>query len=90
METRLLALERALTGLASRVDGIERQRARTPPSPQPVTVAADDEDPGETVASQDPTDGIGTIVFTRDENFGFFGPNLGAPQPTLSRSKNQG
>ncbi|KAH8838744.1 hypothetical protein MCOR27_011348 [Pyricularia oryzae] len=75
VETRLLALERALTGLASRVDGIERQRARTPPSPQPVTVAADDEDPGETVASQDPTDGIGTIVFTRDENFGFFGPS---------------
>ncbi|TLD23143.1 hypothetical protein PspLS_07105 [Pyricularia sp. CBS 133598] len=73
VETRLLALERALTGLTGRVDGIERQGARSPASPQPVTLAADEDDPGATVASRDPTDGIGTIVFTREEHFGFFG-----------------
>ncbi|TLS29315.1 hypothetical protein PpBr36_00003 [Pyricularia pennisetigena] len=75
VETRLQTLERALTALTGRVDGIERQGARTPASPQPVTLAADDEEPGATVASQDATDGIGTIVFTREEHFGFFGPS---------------
>ncbi|KAI6356234.1 hypothetical protein MCOR25_007924 [Pyricularia grisea] len=75
VETRLSALERALTGLTGRVNCIERRGTHTPASPQPATLAGDDEDPGTTVASPDPTDGIGTIVFTREEHFGFFGPS---------------
>ncbi|PVH98235.1 hypothetical protein DM02DRAFT_531617 [Periconia macrospinosa] len=79
IESRLATLERSVTGLHGRVacveafkDGIASPNTHSHRSPGPPLF--DGHDPA-TVETEDPTDGIGSIVFTKEEEAGFFGPS---------------
>jgi len=82
LESRLAALEHSLGGLSTRVTFIEGRKgddASTIGSSHQSTSTFtpdhldDDDGEGGRASIQDPTDGIGSIVFTKEEDFGFFG-----------------
>lgn len=79
VELRLSTVERLIRGLANRVDQIERDDYSQSGDPETASERQvtgcdvdDDEQPTYT-DSQDPTDGIGSIVFTEEENTDYFG-----------------
>lgn len=79
VEGRLSSVEHLLRGLAGRVGRLEGNDDVSAPvggrascAPRPDTSAACDE-PFSEANSYDPTDGIGSIVFTQEEDTGYFG-----------------
>lgn len=82
LESRLAALEHSLGGLSTRVTCIEGRKGddastigSSHRSVSTFTLGhlGDDDDECGRASTQDPTDGIGSIVFTKEEDFGFFG-----------------
>jgi hypothetical protein len=82
LESRLAALEHSLGGLSTRVTCIEGRKgddaSTIGSSHQSVSTFTpehldEDNDECGRASIQDPTDGIGSIVFTKEEDFGFFG-----------------
>ncbi|KAF2801517.1 uncharacterized protein BDZ99DRAFT_492508 [Mytilinidion resinicola] len=84
LESRLAALESSVGGISSRVTRIEGSRAdivdanasssQSPPTHTPDLLSLQD-DEGTIVETQDPTDGMGSVSFTKEEESGFFGWN---------------
>ncbi|KAJ4286514.1 hypothetical protein N0V90_013214 [Kalmusia sp. IMI 367209] len=84
LEARLATVERALAGLNGRVASVEAFKdgiagthgpPRGSPSELGPTSLGFDGDDEATVDTQDPTDGMGSIVFTKEEEAGYFGPS---------------
>lgn len=67
LESRVATVEEFLSQLSSRVTRIENGVDDEPVNPTSFSEEVAPE-------SRDPTDGIGTIVFTEEEHSGFFGP----------------
>jgi hypothetical protein len=76
----LTALERSLAGVTGRVSRIESLRAdeSLPHQQSPDTIHFVDlqNEYGAAVGTHDPTDGIGSISFTKEEESGYFGTIL--------------
>lgn len=81
-ESRIVTLESSLSGIDSRVSRIETSKEVVTETIEnedryyisPIQGARDSERDEETTGElQDPTDGIGSIVFTEEEDSGFFG-----------------
>jgi hypothetical protein len=82
LESRLAKLEGSVTGLDNRLTHVEQYPTKEPRSTNILGQAQDtparsemnldgvDIDIGD---SQDPTDGIGSVIFTKEDNSGFFG-----------------
>jgi hypothetical protein len=73
----LTVLERSLAGVSGRVSRIESLSAddSLPQQQSPETIHIIDlqDEDGTTVGTHDPTDGIGSISFTKEEESGYFG-----------------
>lgn len=86
LKTRLATVERSLATLDRRVTGIESSgvgdlsadgssaQPLHQTTPIPVSSGLEVVDGGST-NSKDPTDGIGSMTFTKEEESGFFGTN---------------
>ena len=82
LESRLAALEHSLGGLSTRVTCIEGRKGddastigsshQSASTFTPENLGEDDDEYGR-ASIQDPTEVIGSIVFTKEEDFGFFG-----------------
>ncbi|KAF2856839.1 hypothetical protein T440DRAFT_484936 [Plenodomus tracheiphilus IPT5] len=72
LESRVATVEEILAQLSSRVSRIEDKGEDT--AADITTAPHVDSFADDTVRLQDPTDGIGSIVFTEEEDSGFFGP----------------
>lgn len=76
IESRLASLERSVAGLDGRVSCVEALNTGVPePHTLPHSSAEPEVVEDEDGEAQDPTDGIGSIVFTKEEEAGFFGPS---------------
>ncbi|RYN89330.1 hypothetical protein AA0119_g11409 [Alternaria tenuissima] len=79
LESRLTVLERSLAEVSGKVSRIESLSAddSLPQQQSPETIHITDlqDEDGITVESHDPTDGIGSISFTKEEESGYFGPS---------------
>ncbi|OAG07134.1 uncharacterized protein CC84DRAFT_1117246 [Paraphaeosphaeria sporulosa] len=78
IESRLAILERSVAGLDGRVscvealsDGVPDSLALPHRSAEPSNAGGEDVN----LEARDPTDGIGSMVFTKEEEAGFFGPS---------------
>ncbi|CAI4213867.1 unnamed protein product [Parascedosporium putredinis] len=104
LEERLETLERQLRGLDSRVDRIEHRdgdpspqsaHASSVPEHRIADAAIDEAEPHANVEAIDATDGVGSVIFTKEEHTGFYGPSsniaftrdiIGATMTVLKRS----
>ncbi|CAN9409096.1 unnamed protein product [Alternaria alternata] len=79
LESRLTVLERSLAEVSGKVSRIESLSAddSLPQQQSPETIHITDlrDEDGTTVETDDPTDGIGSISFTKEEESGYFGPS---------------
>lgn len=91
IQSRLRDLENSLTRITGRVIHIESSRARTAPPKstsyheQPTVSGQPDrfeDGHGDTVDTDDPTDGIGSMSFSKEEECGFFGLLLHSASPS--------
>jgi hypothetical protein len=77
LESRLTALERSLAGVSGRVSRIESLEVdeSLPQQQSPDTIHSIElqNHDGTTEGTYDPTDGIGSISFTKEEESAYFG-----------------
>ena len=85
VESRLAALEHSVAGVTGRVSRIETSQADITPadssrpqhkSPSRINGFDLHDEEGTNVDIHDPTDGIGSISFTKEEESGYFGSPL--------------